>query len=495
MLLLGLLSVVGELSTNAGEKPTYESILIEGVPQVRQKPDFCGEACVEMWLRKLGKGTTQDEVFNASGLDPSLGRGCYAQELLRAVTQVGFKPCRQEEVFNIVKAERSAEDLERCFRCLHNDLRGGVPSIVCMRYNATENATEHFRLVIGYDAKSDEVVYREPAWKSEEYGRMEREHFLKLWPLKQSKSEWTVVLIRLEAAPSKIKAPERKAGAVATAGGGERPAQKQPTVFQNADFAQRVRSIKAKCPQEGLNFIVEQPFVIVGDCDQDTLRSYAKNVVRWSVDLLKKSYFQNDPSRILAVWLLSNPKSYERYCMLITKSKPITPYGFYSTQHDALVMNIQTGGGTLVHEIVHPFIEANFPGCPPWFNEGLGSLYEQCEERDGRIVGLLNWRLAGLKKAIAQNDLPDFKTLTGYSGMEFHNIAKGNNYAQARYLCYYLQEKGLLEGFYKDFLRRRIEDPTGYATLSDALGKRDMRKFKEEWQRFVTGLATPQAGN
>ena len=35
-------------------------------------------------------------------------------------------------------------------------------------------------------------------------------------------------------------------------------------------------------------------------------------------------------------------------------------------------MNISTGGGTLVHEIVHPFIEANFPACPPWLNEGLG---------------------------------------------------------------------------------------------------------------------------
>ena len=46
-------------------------------------------------------------------------------------------------------------------------------------------------------------------------------------------------------------------------------------------------------------------------------------------------------------------------------------------------MNIATGGGTLVHEIVHPFVEANFPGCPTWFNEGLGSLYEQSAERKG----------------------------------------------------------------------------------------------------------------
>ena len=49
-------------------------------------------------------------------------------------------------------------------------------------------------------------------------------------------------------------------------------------------------------------------------------------------------------------------------------------------------MNISTGGGTLVHEIVHPFIQSNFPNCPSWFNEGLGSLYEQCRERNGKIV-------------------------------------------------------------------------------------------------------------
>ena len=28
-------------------------IVVEGIPHVRQKPDFCGEACVEMVLRKM----------------------------------------------------------------------------------------------------------------------------------------------------------------------------------------------------------------------------------------------------------------------------------------------------------------------------------------------------------------------------------------------------------------------------------------------------------
>ena len=51
-------------------------------------------------------------------------------------------------------------------------------------------------------------------------------------------------------------------------------------------------------------------------------------------------------------------------------------------------MNIDTGGGTLVHEIVHPFIAANFPECPAWFNEGLASLYEQCGDHRGPDLGL-----------------------------------------------------------------------------------------------------------
>jgi hypothetical protein len=43
-----------------------------------------------MWLAKLGKKWTQDQVFNASGLDPVLGRGGYTRELNAALTRIGF---------------------------------------------------------------------------------------------------------------------------------------------------------------------------------------------------------------------------------------------------------------------------------------------------------------------------------------------------------------------------------------------------------------------
>ena len=122
-------------------------------------------------------------------------------------------------------------------------------------------------------------------------------------------------------------------------------------------------------------------------------------------------------------------------------------------------MNIATGGGTLVHEIVHPFVRANFPKCPAWLNEGLGSLYEQCGERDGHIVGYPNWRLPGLQRAIKADAVPSFKELTSTTDSEFYGDDKGTNYAQARYLCYYLQEQGKLTKFYHDVRRQPERRP------------------------------------
>ena len=155
-------------------------------------------------------------------------------------------------------------------------------------------------------------------------------------------------------------------------------------------------------------------------------------------------------------------------------------------------MNIATGGGTLVHEIVHPFVAANFPRCPAWFNEGLGSLYEQSGEMNGEIHGYTNWRLAGLQKAIRAGKLPSFESLCGTSDTEFYEKDRGTNYAQARYLCYYLQQKGLLQSYYGRFLASRDDDPTGYKTLKAVLRREDMDKFQKEWEAFVMKLRFPE---
>jgi len=262
----------------------------------------------------------------------------------------------------------------------------------------------------------------------------------------------------------------------------------QPTGFTEADFAVHVDQLKKKLPSTEFSIVIQRPFVVIGDEPEEAVRQHSERTVKWAVDKLKQDFFSRDPKEILDIWLFKDAASYERNALLLFGEKPTTPYGYYSSAHKALVMNISTGGGTLVHEIVHPFVEANFPACPSWFNEGLGSLYEQSGEVDGHIRGFTNWRLPGLQTAIKAGTVSSFKHLTSLDTNSFYNDNKGTNYAQARYLCYYLQQQNLLTKFYREFHSHQKADPTGYKSLRKVLGNVDMVAFKRKWEKYVLGL-------
>jgi hypothetical protein len=259
--------------------------------------------------------------------------------------------------------------------------------------------------------------------------------------------------------------------------------------FTPADFAARIQEIKERLPRNHrFHFVIEPPFVVVGDGSATQVRQWAEGTVRFAVERLKRDFFKRDPAEILEIWLFKDDASYRKHAKELFGDEPSTPYGYYSSADRALVMNIATGGGTLVHEIVHPFMRANFPACPAWFNEGLGSLYEQSGDRDGHIVGYTNWRLAGLQQAIRAGGVPSFEKLTSMGDAKFYDEGGGAAYAQARYLCYYLQQKGLLVKFYHRFVEQQADDPTGYQTLKDVLGETDMAAFQQRWEKFVLGL-------
>ena len=445
----------------------YRSVRIDGVPHVRQKPDFCGEACAAMWLAKLGHAKMdQDHVFDRSGLSPPLGRGCYTRDLDTALTRIGF---RTGGVAAYVEAAKAKSGMEVQWSKLHADLLKGVPSILCMHYDDPPRASEHFRLILGYDAKTDEVLYHDPAEAGGAYLRMKRGKLLRLWPLKYGRVLWTIIRLRLE--PGTIHRPSESALAAK---------------FTSADYAQHIMKLKRKIPRGAkFHIVVQPPFVVIGDEKPDVVQHRAEWTVKWAVDCFKKLYFSKDPDEILDIWLFQDKASYRKYTKEIFGHNPGTPFGYYSHSAKALVMNIRTGGGTLVHEIVHPFVAANFPNCPAWFNEGLGSLYEQCGRKGDTIWAYTNWRLPGLQKHIRAKRLPSFKQLTATTDNQFYG---GDNYGQARYLCYYLQEKGLLPKYYHAFHAARKTDPTGYETLKKVLGEPDMNAFQKRWEAWVLKL-------
>jgi Peptidase_C39 like family/Protein of unknown function (DUF1570) len=464
-------SPVPEIALDGTPPPAGALALIRGIPHVRQKPDFCGEACAEMVLSWLGRGGTQDDVFDVAGIDPSLGRGAITPELKRGLERLGF---RVGDVWYAVEAARGAAELGRQFADLYADLVRGIPSIVCMHYDEGPHTTEHFRLVVGYDPVTDEVVYHEPAEDNGAYRRMKRTRMLRLWPLAYDAAHWTVIRFRLDLDPAAVRPPA------------------EPLVHGHtpSEYAQHVLALKERLGP-AFSVVLEPPFVVAGDEPEATVRAHAEDIVSWARDSLEADFFTVEPKRILDVLLFKDARSYRKKAIELFHAEPTTPYGYYSSEHGALVMNIATGGGTLVHEIVHPFVEVDFPEAPAWLNEGLGSLFEQSDVRDGHIIGRTNWRLPALQEAIAKRRLVSLEALVRTDTHAFYEEDPGTNYAAARYLCYYLQERGLLVRFYRTFRAHHVEDPTGAATLRHVLGEGDLAAFQPRWEGYVAKLHFP----
>ncbi len=265
----------------------------------------------------------------------------------------------------------------------------------------------------------------------------------------------------------------------------------EPSPPSDVDLSAHVAALRKRIPSD-FTVVIQRPFVVWGDEPASVVQRRAANTVKWAVDKLKQDYFKRDPAEIIDIWLFKDGASYTNHASEFFNDQPTTRFGYYSAAHHALIMNISTGGGTLVHEIVHPFMRANFSECPPWFNEGLASLYEASSEKDGHIRGMINWRFKGLEQAIKARKTISFERLMAMDETQFYGRDLGTPYnqfyAQARYLCYYLQEEGLLVKFYREFVANAQTDPTGFATLKKVTGESDAVAFQKKWEKFILAL-------
>lgn len=232
---------------------------------------------------------------------------------------------------------------------------------------------------------------------------------------------------------------------------------------------------------------VDGQFVVWGDAGKVQVQRSAQGVVRWAVTHLEAEFFSKRPEGLYDVFLFKDEASYLRHAKALFGHAPETPYGYASAQHRALVMNIATGGGTLVHELVHPYVAASFADPPTWLNEGLASLFEQADERDGKMIGRTNWRLAGLKEAYAAKRVLPFERLISTTDAQFRDDDEAVHYAQARYLMLYLQEKDLLHAFVAQAVK--TQDPA--EALKATLGAKAWKTIDADVRAWALALRFP----
>jgi hypothetical protein len=202
-----------------------------------------------------------------------------------------------------------------------------------------------------------------------------------------------------------------------------------------------------------------------------------------------KAYFKHRPDHVITVLLFGTDKSYRLWAKKLFGDEDVSHFGYYKPDKRTMVMNIATGGGTLIHELTHALIEYDFGNVPRWFNEGLGSLHEQCRVGDDDITGLENWRLPDLQKAVKAGALRPLRDMVTKD--DFYGAQRGLNYAQSRYFVMYMQKQGLLKTFYSYYHDHHDGDDSAVKAIEHVFAGRKIDDVEKDYLAWVKTLKFP----
>jgi len=244
--------------------------------------------------------------------------------------------------------------------------------------------------------------------------------------------------------------------------------------------------------------VVRAPFIVAGNLAEAELDRWRRQTIGPAARAMARRYFDAPPSQPITVLLFRDEQSYNHYADQLFGDAQISVYGYYKPNLRTLVMNISTGGGTLVHELTHALIDFDFPDAPDWFNEGLASLHEQCRIRpdETSIDGLENWRLRGLQETIRRGKLRSLEAMI--HDHDFRGAEVGLNYAQARYFCLFMQRDDnpcgadVLAEFYARLRDGQADDPRGAAAVRETFPKLSWEELDAAFQQWVLSLPTPE---
>ncbi|HEY2589491.1 MAG TPA: hypothetical protein VGI81_27340 [Tepidisphaeraceae bacterium] len=262
----------------------------------------------------------------------------------------------------------------------------------------------------------------------------------------------------------------------------------EPSLAQRT--AQVIANWKPRFDEAKLRYLVADEFILAGDGTSRQLARYRDGTVLAAERALEATYFDKRPTEPIVICLFESEEPYKRLAKEWFADDDVPHFGFYRHRERVMFMNVSTGTGTLVHELTHALIAPDFPTVPDWFNEGLASLYEQCSISGDTITGLPNWRLPDLQKAIRADQLRPLKEMIEDPHFYRRDLV-GINYAQARYLMFYLQQKQLLRAYYRRFRDHARDDPTGLQSLVAVIAPQTLDEFEKQWRAAVLELRFP----
>ncbi len=254
-----------------------------------------------------------------------------------------------------------------------------------------------------------------------------------------------------------------------------RPAATKPEL---ASACQTTGDWLARQLGDGCAVIVREPFVIGGDLPEAELDRRYQETIAPAARAMATQYFSTGPDEPITLLLFGGESAYRDYANRLLGVERPPSNGFYRPHLRTVIVNTAAGEQSLLHELTHALMAFDFPDPPDWFGEGLAALHEQCRVEDGRLVGLSGGRLEVLRSAMAEDRLRPLEALVGSDG--FHAENESLNYAQARYFCLYMQERGVLAECYRLLRAGRKRD-----TVARVFPNRSWAELDADFRRWL----------
>lgn len=238
--------------------------------------------------------------------------------------------------------------------------------------------------------------------------------------------------------------------------------------------------------QVGKGFLAARrgPFLIAGDIDKKEFSTLVDGVIACCRECLRKDYFKTPPGKIITIYVFKNETTYNENLKRLFNMLPISPYGHYGYSQRYIVVNYDTGPGTLVHEMTHSLMAPDFPQAPIWISEGMASLYEQCRVEGDSLKGESNWRLPELKQALQKGKMDSLSKLLAMSVKEFRGEGESLHYAESRYFCKFMESRNLLGKIYASFRDNVKDDPDGRKAVEQAFGE-TLPEIEKDWLKWL----------
>jgi hypothetical protein len=228
--------------------------------------------------------------------------------------------------------------------------------------------------------------------------------------------------------------------------------------------------------------LITPHFNIHTELDLDHLDYYEK-FFEGFYEYFDREIFPIKQSQRLEVYLFNDMKHYWPFAEFL-EGPNCTPYGFYYSRLNVMVVNASTGLGTVTHEMAHHFTKCGFKVYPAgWIKEGVSTYFEKFIgylDEDGELNITFGYH-SNLRIPVARKymDRCDLMTFMRYASQP-----------HVRSFVMYLHERGK----FLDFIRAAADaedDYHGIASLGKAYGRpfdEVAREVADDWDAWARSL-------